>query len=58
MKRDIIQLFPEWKSRVNRKPLLVRGARQVGKTFAINEFGAQQFASFVSINLEECEKLM
>ena len=58
MKRDIIQLFPEWKSRVNRNPMLVRGARQVGKTFAINEFGAQQFAGFVSINLEECEKLM
>ena len=53
MKRDIIQLLTEWKSRVNRKPLLVRGARQVGKTFAINEFGTQQFASFVSINLEE-----
>ena len=53
MKRDISQLFPEWKSRVNRKPLLVRGARQVGKTFAVTEFGTQQFASFVTINLEE-----
>jgi len=53
MKRDIIQLFIEWKSRVNRKPLLVRGARQVGKTFAVNEFGSQQFTSSVSINLEE-----
>ncbi|MEI6680411.1 MAG: AAA family ATPase [Mariniphaga sp.] len=53
MKRDVIQLLTEWKSRVNRKPLLVRGARQVGKTFAVNEFGTQQFASFVSINLEE-----
>ena len=53
MKRDIIQLLTEWKSRVNRKPLLVRGARQVGKTFVINEFGTQQFANSVSINLEE-----
>lgn len=53
MKRDIIQLFLEWKCRVNRKPLLVRGARQVGKTFAVSEFAAQQFANTVSINLEE-----
>jgi len=53
MKRDIIQLLTEWKTRANRKPLLVRGARQVGKTFIINEFGAQQFANTVSINLEE-----
>ena len=53
MKRDIIQLLIEWKRRVNRKPMLVRGARQVGKTFAINEFGTHHFTSFVSINLEE-----
>ena len=53
MKRDIIQLLTEWKIRANRKPLLVRGARQVGKTFVINEFGTQLFANSVSINLEE-----
>jgi hypothetical protein len=57
MKRDIIQLLIEWKARVNRKPMLVRGARQVGKTFAVNEFGTQQFTNLVTINLEESPEL-
>jgi uncharacterized protein len=57
MKRDIIQLFIDWKNRKNRKPLIVRGARQVGKTYAINEFAKEQFANFVIINLEETPNL-
>jgi len=57
MKRDIIQLFSEWKNRNNRKPLIVRGARQVGKTYTINEFAREQFANSVTINLEESPEL-
>jgi predicted AAA+ superfamily ATPase len=57
MKREIIQLFIEWKNRKNRKPLIVRGARQVGKTYIINEFANEQFVNFVSINLEETPDL-
>ena len=57
MKREIIQLFIEWKNRKNRKPLIVRVARQVGKTYAINEFANQQFANSVAINLEESPEL-
>ncbi len=57
MKRDIIQLFLEWKSRKNRKPLLVRGARQVGKTYAIKEFAQENFENAVIINLEETPNL-
>ena len=53
MKREIIQLFIEWRNRKNRKPLIVRGARQVGKTYAINEFANGQFTNSVNINLEE-----
>lgn len=34
-------------------PLLLRGARQVGKTFTIEKFGKQHFTAFVSINLEQ-----
>jgi len=53
MKREIIQLFIEWRNRKNRKPLIVRGARQVGKTYAINEFANDEFVNSVNINLEE-----
>lgn len=53
MKREIIQLFYDWKTRQNRKPLVVRGARQVGKTYTITEFANEKFTNFVKINLEE-----
>ena len=57
MNRDIIQLFIEWKNRKNRKPLIVRGARQVGKTYAVTEFANKNFTNSVTINLEESPEL-
>jgi hypothetical protein len=57
MKRDIIQLFIDWKTRTNRKPLIVRGARQVGKTYAVNEFATGYFGNSVYINLEQSGEL-
>lgn len=51
MKRIIDHFLLEWKVRQNRKPLLLRGARQVGKTHAIRELG-KSFSSFVEVNLE------
>lgn len=51
MKRIIDHFLLEWKNRSNRKPLLLRGARQVGKTYALRTLG-QTFTSFVEINLE------
>jgi len=57
MKRDIIQLFSDWKQRKTRKPLIVRGARQVGKTYAIEQFAKDNFANYVKINLEEKPEL-
>ncbi len=57
MKREIIQLFIEWKNRANHKPLIVRGARQVGKTYVINEFASDHFVNSVSINLEQSIEL-
>lgn len=41
-----------WKAQVGRKPLLVRGARQVGKSYVIEKFGRTQFEQLVSINFE------
>jgi len=52
MKRIIDSFLLEWKNRAKRKPLLLRGARQVGKTYSIRKLG-ETFDSFVEINLEE-----
>lgn len=49
MKRKIDLYLQEWKQNHERKPLIVRGARQVGKTFSIREFG-KSYKSFVEIN--------
>lgn len=40
MKREAIKLLENWKRRDDRKPLIITGARQVGKTWLMKEFGA------------------
>ena len=52
MKRIIDYFLLDWKSRRRRKPLILRGARQVGKTYAIRKLG-KTFTHFVEINLEK-----
>jgi predicted AAA+ superfamily ATPase len=53
MKRIIDHLLLEWKNKTfNRKPLLLRGARQVGKTHAARELG-KTFSNFIEINFEK-----
>ncbi len=52
MKRDIEKILNEWKFDKNRCPLLVRGARQVGKTYTITEFGNTEFHELITINFE------
>lgn len=49
MKRKIDAYFLEWKRNPDRMPLIVRGARQVGKTFSIRQFG-KTYESFIEIN--------
>ena len=51
MQRTIQDTLSEWKINPNRKPLLVRGARQIGKTYTIESF-AKNFASSLTINFE------
>src|SRR3989338_4159290 len=41
-----------WKQAADRQPLLIRGARQVGKSFLAEKFGHEHFSSFVVINFE------
>jgi predicted AAA+ superfamily ATPase len=43
----------QWKSQNNRKPLLLKGARQVGKTFLIKQFGKENFANYHYFNFEK-----
>jgi len=57
MKREIEQTLLEWKLRLNRKPLILRGARQVGKTFTVEQFAKDNFENYVKINLEEKPEL-
>lgn len=51
-RRNIEKLLLEWKNKKGRKPLVIRGARQVGKTSAVHQFGGQSFETYVYINLE------
>ena len=52
MYRKIYQDLIQWKNRSNRKPLILQGARQVGKTYILKEFGQNEFKNMVYINCE------
>ncbi len=57
MKRYFESYLEEWKNRKSRKPLIVRGARQIGKTFTIEEFGKKNFTDVIKVNFEEKPEL-
>ena len=52
MKREIYTQLVEWKSRRDHKPLVVDGARQVGKTHIIKEFGDKEYVNYGILNPE------
>jgi predicted AAA+ superfamily ATPase len=52
MKRKILDSLVEWKNKKGRKPLIVNGARQVGKSYIIREFGQTHFENVVEVNFE------
>lgn len=52
MKRKITAKLFEWKSSSRRQPLIVYGARQVGKTYVINEFGRNNYENVIYVNFE------
>lgn len=53
MFRLVIKSLNEWKQRERRKPLIIRGARQVGKTWAIEEFGKSEYSGVCKIDFEK-----
>lgn len=56
LERKIEKELVAWKNDAGRKPLIIRGARQVGKTSVIRKFGGQQYQDVVEINLEKKEQ--
>ena len=52
MQRDFIQNLIEWKDSKRRKPLILTGVRQCGKTYLLKEFGSEYFDNFCYINFE------
>ena len=58
MKRKIYSELVKWKTKPNRMPLIVNGARQVGKSYILQEFGKREFDNFVMVNLETDKALV
>ena len=52
MKRDIDTNLVDWKKSEFRKPLIIRGARQVGKTYSVCRFGENHFETFIKLDFE------
>ena len=52
MYREKIKELEQWKKSKNRKPLIIRGARQVGKTWLMKEFGEKYYEKYAYINFE------
>ena len=52
MEREAMRYLREWKERKRRKPLLLYGARQVGKTHVLKEFGRECFDAVAYFDLE------
>lgn len=52
MERSIMKSLEVWKNKKNRKPLILQGARQVGKTWVMKEFGDRYYKSVAYVNLD------
>ena len=52
MKRCLYKALQDWKKRDDRKPLIVNGARQVGKTYLLQEFGHQEYDKMAFFSLD------
>ncbi len=57
MKRNAILELVQWKNSPERKPMVLRGARQVGKTWLMKEFGQNYYDNYVYFNFDEEDEL-
>ena len=58
IKRDIINKFKEWKDAEKHKPILLKGARQIGKTWAMEEFGRECFDYTAKFDFDRQKELL
>lgn len=56
LKRKIDKYLTDWKNRPDKKPLIIKGARQIGKTRSVEWFAGQNYASVIEINFIEQKK--
>ena len=52
MERKIYRNLQAWKANPHRKPLILEGARQVGKTWLMQEFGKREYSNYVYVNFD------
>ena len=57
MERFILKKLIEWKNSLNRKPLILKGARQVGKTYILKQFGKENYEGVAYFNFDHDEDL-
>ena len=57
MYRKILNFLDQWKDSRHRKPLILQGARQVGKTYSVLEFGRTRYENVAYFNFETNPKL-
>ena len=57
IERDILKKLDEWKNATDRKPLIVQGARQIGKSWAVEEFGRRRFKHVAVFNFDKKKEL-
>ena len=57
MQRELTKKLIEWKSKENRKPLVIMGVRQCGKTYIVNSFGNENYDEIASFNFERQESI-
>jgi len=57
VKRSIDDVLLNWKDDLDRKPLILRGARQVGKTYSVKAFGSSQFQETLTVDFERLPQL-
>lgn len=57
MERLLMRELIRWKEKKNRKPLIIKGARQVGKTWLMQEFGRRYFENTIYINFENNQRM-
>ncbi|MCG2760732.1 MAG: AAA family ATPase [Candidatus Delongbacteria bacterium] len=58
MKRKAYEDLVRWKNSKNRKPLLLQGARQVGKTYLVNEFAGKEYKDYFYFNFEQTPEII